>query len=94
MGPKKTTKRRLQSSSPISSRFVSMKLRSGSLPRVTFDQEASSHVMPLATPPPKRGRPRKRCIYVDDEAEVEEDSNNINDITEATGKLMVIFCFL
>ena len=80
MGPKKTTKRRL-------------KLRSGSLPRVTFDQEASSCVMPLATPPPKRGRARKRCIYVDDEAEVEGDSNNINDITEATSNFGFSFGF-
>ncbi|KAI5055043.1 hypothetical protein GOP47_0030188, partial [Adiantum capillus-veneris] len=85
MGPKKTAKRRLQSSSPNSSRYVSMKLRSGSLPKVTFEQEASSRVMSLATPLTKRGRLQKRCIYVDDEAEVEEDSNNLNDVTEATG---------
>ena len=71
-----------------------MKLRSGSLPRVTFDQEASSRVIPLATPPSKRGRARKRCIYVvDDEAEVEGDSNNINDTTEATGNFGFSFGF-
>ncbi|MCO5554031.1 hypothetical protein L7F22_007557 [Adiantum nelumboides] len=62
-----------------------MKLRSGSMPGVTFDQEASSCVMPLATPPSKRGRLQKRCIYVDDETDVEEDSNNLNDVIEATG---------
>ncbi|MCO5563073.1 hypothetical protein L7F22_016709 [Adiantum nelumboides] len=86
MGPKKTAKRRLQSTSPIKSCLVSMKLRFGSLLRVTFvDEKASSRVMPLATPPTKSGRSQKRCIYVDDEAEVEEDSNNLNDVPEVTG---------
>ncbi|MCO5587510.1 hypothetical protein L7F22_041459 [Adiantum nelumboides] len=61
-----------------------MKLRSGSLPRITFDEEASSCVIPLATPPTKRGRSQNLCVYVDDEAEVEEDSNILNDAIEAT----------
>lgn len=60
----------------------SMTLRSGMLKRGKFiEQEASSRVNPSSSPFKKGGRSLKSCIYVDDEAEVEEDSNIMIDET-------------
>ncbi|MCO5608302.1 hypothetical protein L7F22_062508 [Adiantum nelumboides] len=61
-----------------------MKLRSGCVPNKAIDQEASSHIQPLKTPLKKKGRILRRCVFIDDEAQVNEDSNNIEENTEIT----------
>ncbi|MCO5554022.1 hypothetical protein L7F22_007548 [Adiantum nelumboides] len=59
-----------------------MKLRSGCVPNRAIDQEASSRIRPLETPLKRKGRILKRCVFVDDEAHVHEDSNNIDENIE------------
>ncbi|MCO5609523.1 hypothetical protein L7F22_063751 [Adiantum nelumboides] len=61
-----------------------MKLRSGCIPNRMLDQEASSRIRPLDTPPKRKNRISKRCVFIDDEAQVDEDSNNIEDDTNFT----------
>ena len=88
MAPTKSKKRPRSS---LSTWQASMKLRSGPTSRRAIEQEASSRINPQAATPTKRKcRPKKQCIFVDDEAEVEEDSNNLNDEIEATS--MCVSC--
>ncbi|MCO5575671.1 hypothetical protein L7F22_029475 [Adiantum nelumboides] len=61
-----------------------MKLRSGCIPNRMLDQEASSRIWPLDTPPKRKNCISKRCVFIDDEAQVDEDSNNIEDDTNFT----------
>ncbi|MCO5579190.1 hypothetical protein L7F22_033043 [Adiantum nelumboides] len=60
-------------------RSSSMALRSGSFKRRHVEQEASSRVVPRSTPVKKKGKWSKKCIFVDDEAQIEEGSNVIVD---------------
>ncbi|MCO5567185.1 hypothetical protein L7F22_020873 [Adiantum nelumboides] len=87
MAPKRDNKKRKPIVSPYSSHQVSMKLRSGCLPNKAIDQEASSRIQPLETPLKKKGRILRRCVFIDDEAHVEEDSNNIEENIEITDLL-------
>lgn len=67
-----------------------MALRSRSLKRRHDDQEASSRVMPLRTPAKRKDKNSKRCIFIDDEVQVEEDSNvvlNESHDSEIRGRL-------
>ena len=91
MVPKRDNNKRKPVVSPYSSRRVSMKLRSGCVPNRTIDQEASSRIRPLETPPKRNGRILKRCVFIDDEARVDEDSNNIEENTEITGNFAIQF---
>lgn len=71
-------------------RSNSMALRSRSLKRRHDDQEASSRVMPLRTPAKRKDKNSKRCIFIDDEVQVEEDSNvvlNESHDSEIRGRL-------
>ncbi|MCO5579645.1 hypothetical protein L7F22_033502 [Adiantum nelumboides] len=54
-----------------------MKLRSGCVSNRTIDQEASSRIQPLEPPLIRKGCILKRCVFIDDEAHVDEDSNKI-----------------
>ena len=78
MAPKRDNKKRKSIVSPRS-----MKLRSGCVPQRIIDQEASSRIRPLDTPK-RNNRGPKRCVFIDDEAQVDEDSNNIEEQTEYT----------
>ena len=89
MAPKRCRQRRLTSAPPHSSRHESMKLRAGPATRRMVDQEASSRVLSSATPPKKKGRLSRRCTFIDDEVEVDEDSNNVNEEIETTGMFNV-----
>ncbi|MCO5558082.1 hypothetical protein L7F22_011658 [Adiantum nelumboides] len=60
-------------------RSSSMALQSDSFKRRHVEQEASSRVVPRSTPVKKKGKWSKRCIFVDDEAQIEEGSNVIVD---------------
>ncbi|MCO5555877.1 hypothetical protein L7F22_009421 [Adiantum nelumboides] len=75
MAPKRGTSKR----GGRGTRSSSMALRSGSFKRRHVEQEASSRVVPRSTPVKKKGKWSKRCIFVDDEAQIEEDSNVIVD---------------
>ena len=56
-----------------------MKLRSGLASRRRRDvQEASSRVVSMSTPQKRTKLKVKCCPLIDDEAMVEEDSNNLN----------------
>lgn len=88
MAPKRDSKKRKQAASPYSSRQVSMKLRSGCVPRHMVDQEASSRIRQLDTPPRKKSLGPKRCVFIDDEAQVDEDSNIVDENTEHTGRCL------
>lgn len=94
MAPKRSRHRKLTSAAPHSSRHVSMKVRARPATRSMVDQEASSRVLPLATPPKKKGRLSKRCVFVDDEVQVDEDSNNVNEEIEDTGMVFHIQRFI
>jgi len=71
-----------------------MKVRAGPTTWSMVDQEASSRVLALATPPKKKGCLSKRCAFIDDEAQVDEDSNNENEETKATGMFFHIQRFI
>ena len=91
MAPTKSKKRPRSS---LSTRQASMKLRSGPTSKRAIEQEASSRINPQAATPTRKGRPRKQCIFVDDEVQVEEDSNNMNEETKATSMLPSYDIFL
>ncbi|MCO5612454.1 hypothetical protein L7F22_066721 [Adiantum nelumboides] len=57
----------------------SMALRSGLFKRRHVEQEVSCRAVPRSTPIKKRGKWSKRCIFVDDEAQIEEGSSVILD---------------
>ena len=89
MAPKRGDKKRRLVSSPYSTRRASMKLRSGCVSNRLIDQEASSRIRPLDTPPKKKSHVSKRCVFMDDEAQVDEDSNYIKEETLNKGKFLV-----
>ncbi|MCO5581668.1 hypothetical protein L7F22_035557 [Adiantum nelumboides] len=60
-------------------RSSSMALQFGSFKRRHVEQETSSRIVPRSTPVKKKGKWSKRCIFVDDEAQIEEGSNVIVD---------------
>ncbi|MCO5584278.1 hypothetical protein L7F22_038202 [Adiantum nelumboides] len=64
-----------------------MSLRSGpSKRRHPIDQEASSHAIATRSPHFKRGEKRRRkCIFVDDEAALEECSNHLQSEDDVKG---------
>ncbi|MCO5614565.1 hypothetical protein L7F22_068848, partial [Adiantum nelumboides] len=70
-----------------------MRLSLGCVPNRAIDQEASSRIRPLETPLRKKGCILKRCVFNDDEAHVDEDSNNIeeNTLTDDTEWLISSF---
>ncbi|MCO5582542.1 hypothetical protein L7F22_036439 [Adiantum nelumboides] len=81
MAPKRDDKKRKPPCSPYSTRQVNMKLRSGCIPYKMLDQEASSRIRPLDTPLKRKNCISKRCVFIDDKAQVDENSNNIEDDT-------------
>ncbi|MCO5572482.1 hypothetical protein L7F22_026237 [Adiantum nelumboides] len=71
MAPKRGTSKR----GGQGTRSSSMALRSGLFKRRHVEQEASSRVVPRSTPVKKKDKWSKGCIFVDDAAQIEEDSN-------------------
>ena len=85
MAPKRDNKKRKPPVSPSTNRQMIMKLRSG----CALDQEASSRIRALDTPLRRKRRSLQRCAFIDDEAQVDEDSNNIEEDNEITGNCEV-----
>ena len=85
MAPKRDNKKRKPPVSPSTNRQMIMKLRSG----CALDQEASSRIRALDTPPRRKRHSLQRCVLIDNKAQVDEDSNNIEEDTEITSNYEV-----